>query len=450
MKLRYATFFLIAIITVPALRAEKYTLVTGIDARHWPGSARTVVPLPGSGIPGTFLDGDRLAGTSDVGPEIAFAGLGTPMFQPNEFGSASFFFHRGSVPIPFNGQMPLMGIDYLGGPRLDLDGNAADAARSLIPVSGQTPALINGQQSFIDLRFDIGAGILELINLDATGSNEGSPQVQPQVATVLVNRAGTASDAVRGDAINPSVDTRLGTLTPYAGGGSLEGVYRIEDLGYEFWYDSIDPTSGTADELGTLQFLGVMNGWMIERDPITGQFPTLAGQGLGLTLWPEVDAQYVNATFNTANGLSGGSATIAEGNPSDLYTAPNNGGLALTDFGGDLGAYLDAVIVPALPAGAARYVYLEGAGCGINNASDPVFFDTIAYDVVIIGADESCAGDVNRDGVLNLDDLAALLAGYGRTSDDPAYNSDLDFDGDGVVNLNDLAELLGRYGAVCF
>lgn len=54
-------------------------------------------------------------------------------------------------------------------------------------------------------------------------------------------------------------------------------------------------------------------------------------------------------------------------------------------------------------------------------------------------------GDVNRDGVVDMADLGALLDEFGATGDAlPA-----DFDGNGVVDTRDLAALLGRYGASC-
>jgi hypothetical protein len=342
-----------------------------------------------------------------------------------------------------------MGVDFLGGPRLDLDGDRNDADRSLVPVAGRTPVTIPGLESFVELRFDTVAGEVELINIDATGTNEGAPGIQAETATVLVTRAGTTSAGQRGEPINPEVDTRLGTLTPFTGDGSLTTVYRIDDLGYEFWYDSIDPFSGSADVLGTFQYLGTMSGWMVERDSTSGAFPSLAGEGLGGTTWPLVNTSTVGNSYVTANGLSGGMATIALGAPGDEYDAAGNGGLALTDFGGDLGAYLDAVIIPALPPGAHRFVYLEAAGFGLNNSFDPVFVDTVAYDAVIIGADLSCPGDLDADGVIGLADLALLLSSYGASSVDPEYNSDADLDGSGTIDLSDLAELLGSYGGTC-
>ena len=55
-------------------------------------------------------------------------------------------------------------------------------------------------------------------------------------------------------------------------------------------------------------------------------------------------------------------------------------------------------------------------------------------------------GDVDRDGDVDLSDLAALLATYGECVGDPNWNAYADFDDDGCVTLSDLASLLGNYG----
>lgn len=55
-------------------------------------------------------------------------------------------------------------------------------------------------------------------------------------------------------------------------------------------------------------------------------------------------------------------------------------------------------------------------------------------------------GDVDGDGDVDLEDLAALLASYDKCEGDPGYNPDADFDGDGCVTLADLAALLANYG----
>lgn len=57
------------------------------------------------------------------------------------------------------------------------------------------------------------------------------------------------------------------------------------------------------------------------------------------------------------------------------------------------------------------------------------------------------AGDVDDDGDVDLQDLAILLANFGRASG--AAWPDGDLDGDGDVELQDLATLLAHFGSIC-
>ncbi|MBN2448077.1 MAG: hypothetical protein JXO22_15210 [Phycisphaerae bacterium] len=444
-----------AAIFVSTASAEKHYLLTGVDPTLYPGVARSITGDNGLGVYPDLHDGDRLAGTSDVGTAVTFMGVGTPMYAPNQFGSLSMFYRRGYVYMPQYGlTAPLLGIEFIGGPLLDLDGDPNDAGRSLIPSSGVPAVEMPGSDSFIDLDIDTAGGTITLVDLDALGTNENGPFIAAANATALFTIAGTQPDASKGDPINPGIDTRVGTLTAFAGNsGTLAGVYQVADLGYEFWEDSIDPASSTAGQLGTMQFLGSLGGWVIERDAHTGSFPTLAGEGLGGTAWPLVDTSQIGQTFDTANGLAGGTATIANGfyNGSTLlddFTTPENGGLALTDFGGDLGAYLDAVVVPLLTPEATRFVYLESAGFGINNSYDPIFADTVGYDVLIIAAAvDECAGEVrgdsNCDGVADVFDIDAFVLAIMNADDwQQSYTCDFlcvnDTDRDGTVDVFDI------------
>ncbi|MBU0637574.1 MAG: hypothetical protein KKB50_01815 [Planctomycetes bacterium] len=56
-------------------------------------------------------------------------------------------------------------------------------------------------------------------------------------------------------------------------------------------------------------------------------------------------------------------------------------------------------------------------------------------------------GDLDDDGDVDLNDLAALLAAYGSCAGEPEYNPDADLDDSGCVGLPDLAILLSNYGA---
>lgn len=441
---------------LPAAFAAEFRLLTGVDARQYPGSERTVFISPGPGFPGSFFDGDRLAGTSDAGPTIAYMGTGAgPFFDPNQFGALSMLFRRGSVPLGPSGQVPFLGIEFLGGPLLDLDGDLNNGMRSLVPVSGQMPVVIPDTESFIALAFDFPGGefaSIDLIGFDATGTNEGAPGTGPEVATVLITLAGTQNDGAFGSAINPAIDDRAGVLRRELGNsGTLEAVWEVSELGYELWEDTVLNSPSTGPFLGTLQYLGEFDGWLIERNA-DGSWPTLAGEGLMMAQpWPEVNTSTVGLSFNTANGAAGGSATIDDGIGNDDFTAAGNGGLALSDFGGDLGAYLDAVVLPLASAEEDRVIYLQSAGYGINNSFDPVFSDTVSYDSVIIaaGSSDACGGfltcDSNCDGSITVSDIGpfVLALTQGQTAYEMQYPGcsficNNDTNNDGAITVSDI------------
>jgi hypothetical protein len=65
---------------------------------------------------------------------------------------------------------------------------------------------------------------------------------------------------------------------------------------------------------------------------------------------------------------------------------------------------------------------------------------------VEIAVDWGILGDINRDGDVDFDDLAAFAGSYGSFSGEPAYNADADLDHDGDIDLNDLIVLARNYG----
>ncbi len=56
-----------------------------------------------------------------------------------------------------------------------------------------------------------------------------------------------------------------------------------------------------------------------------------------------------------------------------------------------------------------------------------------------------CPYDINRDGVINIFDLAITASSYQRPPSDPAYKPWADVNGDGTVNIFDLSAIAGDY-----
>ena len=105
--------------------------------------------------------------------------------------------------------------------------------------------------------------------------------------------------------------------------------------------------------------------------------------------------------------------------------------------------------------GSSEIVYLMFAGASLEDGYNPIVENLLAcivweryHDFNANGIPDECdcLGDLNGDGIVDLDDLANMLSHYGQ-SGVTYYDGDLN--GDGTINLDDLAELLCRYGDVC-
>ena len=130
----------------------------------------------------------------------------------------------------------------------------------------------------------------------------------------------------------------------------------------------------------------------------------------------------------------------------------------------DVTAMEDAITYPGEDDFVDAYAGLEGSlwyhgDLDCDGGTDPNDYDLDDYDLEALTffVERECCPedcnlywiarvDIDRDGDVDLGDLAALLAAYGSVTEDPNYNPDADFDDDGDVDLADLAALLGAYG----
>ncbi len=71
----------------------------------------------------------------------------------------------------------------------------------------------------------------------------------------------------------------------------------------------------------------------------------------------------------------------------------------------------------------------------------------LAMPVSILFVPGGCPEDLNNDGVVNLTDLAVLLANFGRVGGVTLAMGDIN--GDGRIDLTDLARLLAEFGSSC-
>jgi hypothetical protein len=161
--------------------------------------------------------------------------------------------------------------------------------------------------------------------------------------------------------------------------------------------------------------------------------PAVLDTWVELRLEIDLDADIVNTFYNGnplgvnlswINNVSG--AGLPQIRCIDLYSQTNDG------FRWD-----DLVVEEA------------GAPCpGDLNGDGIVDLSDLATLLAHFGAPGGAAdGDINGDGLVDLSDLALLLANFGVT--EGAGFDDGDLDGDGDVELQDLAILLARFGGEC-
>jgi hypothetical protein len=85
----------------------------------------------------------------------------------------------------------------------------------------------------------------------------------------------------------------------------------------------------------------------------------------------------------------------------------------------------------------------SGAATGTTN---PVTLTVDGDKTVTATFKANGPGDLNGDGVVNIDDLTLVTGHFGQTAGDPGWDARADANGDGVVNIDDLSEVTGNYG----
>jgi len=120
------------------------------------------------------------------------------------------------------------------------------------------------------------------------------------------------------------------------------------------------------------------------------------------------------------------------------------------DQGGNVAEWTET---PFFPSGSVIRVvrggafdFPEGPLQSVGGASANGNFEILAIGFRIAAAvDQPCPGDTNADGLINADDLLAVLGDFGQAGADLAG----DANADGAVNADDLLLVLGAFGEPC-
>lgn len=70
----------------------------------------------------------------------------------------------------------------------------------------------------------------------------------------------------------------------------------------------------------------------------------------------------------------------------------------------------------------------------------------VTIEVIGQGGTTPLAGDLNRDGAVNIDDLTLVTANFGQAASTPGVDQRADANADGVINIDDLTLVTTNFG----
>ena len=162
----------------------------------------------------------------------------------------------------------------------------------------------------------------------------------------------------------------------------------------------------------------------------------------------------VAAAINDIDELPSGDVLVAEGGGGDRILRFSAGGALLSSFSFD-----EPQGVHELPNGdllvTSGSTFGQGQGLFRVSATGTileVLDNSRAYgpiELIRLEHSPTCDGDANGDGIVDLTDLAIVLAVFDTGNGVPGFMATADFNEDGVIDLTDLAILLANFDAPC-
>jgi hypothetical protein len=164
-----------------------------------------------------------------------------------------------------------------------------------------------------------------------------------------------------------------------------------------------------------------------------------------------------DASLTVTDGLGDGAEVIGLGPPgSGAYRAYYSGYLEQgTRFSHLVGRIAVGGGGTATGSQADPAVGYRLVGAEVSDMSTEIAFTLTASDLAYavtrcrFPVPEPCFGDVNGDGLIDVEDLSTLLGAFGSCEGDLLFDPHCDLEPDGCIDMADLVELLGVYGEAC-
>jgi len=184
-----------------------------------------------------------------------------------------------------------------------------------------------------------------------------------------------------------------------------------------------------------------------QATPPSGGCSTLESPGNpGVVTFPLISGHHSNPANSVPAGFLGQAFACGVFSPNNNYPAPFRRGLFVGDF---INGWIKVLQVDGDNNLVALHHFATGADGPTDFAIDPLTGDVCMLELLgsrvirFHSTVEFSPSDINQDGVVNVDDLLAVINGWGPCQNPPC---DSDIDGDGSTNVDDLLQIINNWG----
>ena len=234
--------------------------------------------------------------------------------------------------------------------------------------------------------------------------------------------------------------------------GNVSQMYfRVQIL--DLYTSTSTGTPKTLFNVGDIAYVNITikNIDFVQRHVLVGIFGLASDNRPLFGFYPSQDDIDANVTIQHIFSLPiSGSASIGQARIfASLFTDfPTNSGYAYCpERTADFSIYLSTPLLPQQPEYSNMTFNLPKKDCKLGNYT---IYAVTNYNVVQTSADNAqikviLLGDMNKDNLINMRDITAVIQVFGTTPSSPNWNPDADLNKDLVVNMRDISILVQTF-----